>query len=136
MSQVTPQNICKDCGELKSLEDFPRNAALRDGRAIYCRPCTAVRQRASRERMAAAESRTLRINRDVPDGHRWCPDCQTIKPLDEFPRNRSGRQGRGGYCKPCHNAKGKATYIRLYGSTREYHLRRRYGIAVAEFDVM
>src|SRR5262249_9765158 len=58
------------------------------------------------------------------------------KVIDDFPRNRSGRNGRGAYCKPCHNAKGKETYTRLYGSTREYHLRRRYGITVADVDAM
>jgi hypothetical protein len=56
--------------------------------------------------------------------------------LDEFPRNRSGNGGYGGYCKPCHNAKGKETYTRLYGSTREYHLRRRYGITGADVEAM
>jgi Recombination endonuclease VII len=40
------------------------------------------------------------------------------------------------YCKPCHTAKGKETYTRLYGSTREYHLRRRYGIGQADVDRM
>jgi hypothetical protein len=31
---------------------------------------------------------------------------------------------------------GAANKARLYGSTREYHLRRRYGITAAEFDGM
>jgi hypothetical protein len=35
----------------------------------------------------------------VPDGHKWCPDCNEIKPVEEFPRNRSQRSGRGTYCK-------------------------------------
>jgi hypothetical protein len=57
-------------------------------------------------------------------------------PLEAFGRNRSSRDGYTSYCKPCHNAKGKQTYIRLYGSTREYHLRRRYGIGQADVDLM
>jgi hypothetical protein len=56
--------------------------------------------------------------------------------VDEFPRNRANADGLGGYCKPCHNAKGKETYTRLYGGTREYHLRRRYGITGADFEAM
>jgi hypothetical protein len=40
------------------------------------------------------------------------------------------------YCRPCHNAKGRESKQRLYGGTREYHLRRRYGITGAEYDVM
>ena len=58
------------------------------------------------------------------------------KPLEEFPRNKSGRNGLGAYCEPCHNAKGKETYTRLYGSTRDYHLRRRYGLTSADVDFM
>jgi hypothetical protein len=57
-------------------------------------------------------------------------------PLDAFGSNRSARDGLTGYCKPCHNAVGKETYERLYGSTREYHLRRRYGITGAEVEAM
>ena len=50
------------------------------------------------------------------------------------PQNRSSADGLATYCKPCHNAKGKAAYTRLYGSTREYHLRRRYGITSADVE--
>jgi hypothetical protein len=56
--------------------------------------------------------------------------------VDAFGRNRSSHDGLTAYCKPCHTAKGKETYIRLYGSTREYHLRRRYGIGQADVDLM
>src|SRR4051812_40352191 len=142
MSQVSPEKTigdgkrCPDCDLTKSLDKFPRNSKRGDGRGMYCRLCIAIRQRASRERKAAAEGRVLRQRRDVPDGHRWCPDCETVKPLNEFPRNKSGTRGYGGYCKPCHNAKGKATYQRLYDGAREYHLRRRYGITGAEVDAM
>jgi hypothetical protein len=57
-------------------------------------------------------------------------------PLDRFGRNRSSRDGLTAYCRPCHTAKGKQTYTRLYGSTREYHPRRRYGIGQADVDRM
>jgi len=63
-----------------------------------------------------------------------CPDCGEIKPLEQFPRNKNSKDGRHSYCKPCHNARGKETYERLYGGTRHYHLKRRYGIGADEFD--
>jgi hypothetical protein len=62
-----------------------------------------------------------------------CRDCGKYKPLSEFPRNRRTRDGRHAYCKPCHNARGKETRQRLYGGSRHYHLKRRYGIGAAEF---
>ncbi|WP_091462479.1 endonuclease VII domain-containing protein [Micromonospora inyonensis] len=54
--------------------------------------------------------------------------------LAEFPRNRSDSSGYATYCKPCHNTRTRETKKRLYGGTREYHLRRRYGIGKKEFD--
>ena len=63
-----------------------------------------------------------------------CPDCREWKPADEFPRNRRTKDGRNTYCKPCHNARGKASIKRLYGGSRHYHLIRRYGIGAAEVE--
>ncbi|MFY9589082.1 MAG: endonuclease VII domain-containing protein [Actinomycetota bacterium] len=63
-----------------------------------------------------------------------CPDCGESKKLDDFPRNKNYKDGRHPYCKPCHNARGKETRDRLYGGSRHYHLKRRYGIGAAEVD--
>jgi hypothetical protein len=65
---------------------------------------------------------------------KWCPDCDEIKQLDEFTRSVASRTGYFSYCKPCHNKRGRESKQRLYGGTREYHLRHRYGIGQAEFD--
>jgi len=131
-----PARVCRDCGVLTELEGFSRDRNRPDGRSIYCKPCFAVRYRQHRERKAAAAGRTIGRRRDVPEGQKFCPDCQRMLPLEDFGRNRASRDGYTSYCKPCHNAKGKQTYIRLYGSTREYHLRRRYGIGQADVDRM
>jgi hypothetical protein len=63
-----------------------------------------------------------------------CADCREWKPLEEFPRNRNSKDGRHPYCKPCHNARGAETRQRLYGGSRHYHLKRRYGIGAADVD--
>jgi hypothetical protein len=95
-----------------------------------------VRQQQSRDAKAGGPpTRRTQARATSPDV-KWCPACQREKPRSEFGNNRATSDGRTAYCKPCHNAKGKETYTRLYGSTREYHLRRRYGIGVAEFDAM
>jgi recombination endonuclease VII len=127
---------CLDCLEVKPLSDFPPAKKRIDGRASYCRICMNTRSKHSHDAKMAALGRPVRPRRIAPAGQKWCPDCKAFKPLEDFPRNRSGRGGRGGYCKPCHNAKGKETYIRLYGSTREYHLQRRYGIGQVDVDRM
>src|SRR5215472_8722554 len=70
----------------------------------------------------------------APSMSKRCPDCGETKPLEDFPRNKNAKDGRHTYCKPCHNARGKETSERLYGGTRHYHLRHRYGIGADEFD--
>jgi hypothetical protein len=65
-----------------------------------------------------------------------CGDCGIRKPLDEFPRNKNLKDGRHTYCKVCHNARGRETIERLYGNSRHYHLKRRYGIGADEFDAL
>jgi hypothetical protein len=74
----------------------------------------------------------------IPDNenHKRCGDCGALKPLTEFPRNKNSKDGRHTYCKPCHNARGRDTIQRLYGNSRHYHLRRRYGIGADEFDAL
>jgi 5-methylcytosine-specific restriction endonuclease McrA len=125
-----------DCQESKPLDNFPRNRSRPDGFGQYCKSCFAERYRRHRVRKATAEGRTIQHRRQLPDDMKWCAACQTAKPVADFPRNRSSRDGLATYCKPCHNQKGKDAYERLYGSTREYHLRRRYGIGQAEVDAM
>jgi hypothetical protein len=67
---------------------------------------------------------------------KWCRDCEEIKPLDGFVRSKASPTGRGSYCKPCQNARTYESRQRLHGSSREYHLRRRYGMGVKVFEAI
>jgi len=42
---------CPDCGQRKSLDDFPRNRRSKDGRHAYCKPCHNARGKETRERL-------------------------------------------------------------------------------------
>jgi hypothetical protein len=97
------------------------------------------RQRESYARQLARQGKatpTSRYRREVPVGKKWCPGCKTFLALDAFGSNRAQSDGLTTYCRPCHNAKGKAFYTEKYGSTRHYHLRRRYGLGAAEVAAM
>jgi recombination endonuclease VII len=63
-----------------------------------------------------------------------CADCNEDKPPEEFPRNRSRPSGRHAYCKECHNKRTRETVSRLYGNSRHYHLRQKYGIGSSKVD--
>jgi hypothetical protein len=132
---MVTEKFCRDCSELRPVSEFTRDRARRDGLSFYCR--THSRQRLLRAKDARQGPPKARYARDrlVPDGHRWCPDCGTVKPLDEFVRNAGQASGRGPYCRPCHNIRGKASTDKVGGS-RTYHLKRRYGITAEDADAM
>ena len=127
---------CRDCGVIQPLDAFPPAAGRSDGRASYCRPCASQRTQASYARRQAELGKTVKKREQFPPGKKRCPDCGRIKSLDDFPKNRGARDGRGGYCKPCHNHRSNETRDRLYGSSRSYHLKARYGITAADYDAM
>jgi hypothetical protein len=128
---------CPDCGLSKPLTEFSINRRSGDGAGTYCRVCFAARSRASYRKRQAAKGRAVREAKvSIPAECKRCPECGEVKPLTEFPRNRSTSNGYATYCKPCHNKIGKETYLRLYGGTREYHLRRRYGVRGVEVAAM
>ena len=59
---------------------------------------------------------------------RRCPRCGQTKPLTDFVRNRSKSSGYGDYCKPCHNTISRTNHEKHHGTTRQFHLRRRYNL--------
>ena len=91
-----------------------------------------VRSRASYRKRMQEKGRSVRERRDVPVGQRYCPDCSTTKPLEDFSRNPSARSGHHNYCKPCHYSRTQASVNKHHGSTRSYHLKRRYGLTEAD----
>ena len=135
---IMPNDVktCRDGGETKILVDFPRAAKRSDGRGSYCKSCMLERSRASYRKRAAAAGRTVREVEDLPANQLRCLDCNEVKALDDFPRNKRYEKGRHPYCKPCHNARGKESKDRLYGGSSHYHRRSRYGLDFGEYEEM
>lgn len=127
---------CLDCGETKPLDGFSPSPRGHLGRNSYCKVCMRERSKASYRKRKAAVGKTVREARVVPEGMKWCPDCQTIQPVEAFPRNRADRSGFATYCRPCHNARTRANIKKNHGNTRNYHLMGRYGLTGAEYDRM
>jgi hypothetical protein len=76
----------------------------------------------------------------VPEGHKFCWDCEQIKPHGDFHRSGGSKDGRQSRCKPCAVAYAvkwnKDHPDRFKYNSRTSRLRRRYGLTRAEFDVM
>ena len=64
--------------------------------------------------------------------NRRCPRCREIKALEDFSRNRSSKSGFESYCKPCHNQVVRTNRLKHHGSTRSFHLNRRYRVDAAQ----
>jgi hypothetical protein len=129
--------FCRDCGGHRPVSDFSKNRTSRDGLAFYCREHLAARSAKSRDarRVQPRKNRFTPHDLNVPEGHKWCPDCGLVKPFEEFPRTSASRTGCATYCLPCHNLRGHASREKA-GGARTYHLTRRYGISAAEADLM
>ncbi len=127
--------FCRDCGEFRPTAEFTRNRNSRDGLAFYCRQHARRRHQHSRDARTGGPVHRFPRGVDVPEGHKWCPDCGVVLPLEAFGRNAAARSGVNSYCKPCHNARTRKSREKV-GGERTYHLRRRYGITAEEADAM
>lgn len=116
------------------LTDFPVDRKRSDGRGSYCKPCMLLRSKASYRKRMAERGKLVVEKEELAPGLKRCRDCKEVEPLEDFPKNKNLSDGRHSYCKPCHNARGKETVSRLYGSARDYHLKRRYGLEAGEWD--
>lgn len=69
-----------------------------------------------------------------------CDECRVEKPLSEYHKCRNRKSGVKGKCKPCTSKYMRERQKRLppvpYGRGRDKHLRQRYGISHAEYDVL
>ncbi|MEV8638915.1 WhiB family transcriptional regulator [Streptosporangium sp. NPDC051023] len=84
--------LCTRCNELRSPEQFYASSPR------WCIPC---RQTYSRARYQPKPK--LQTMRDVSsDGTpKHCSDCHQHKPITDFARNKSHRDGRDNLCKSC-----------------------------------
>ena len=78
---------------------------------------------------------------------RTCSVCHIEKPLDEFWPDRRRKSGLMARCKECNRAQAaayraskpdyhKVVYAKTKEQTRERHLKRKYGVSLADYDRM
>ena len=99
--QPTGDKQCRQCGELKSTEDFHRNFANLEGLHNLCKTC----RRVADQRRFARNERRLEVN--PPRGGKVCAKCQKEKELSKFYVDRTKKDCRKTYCKQCSNEQKK-----------------------------
>ena len=125
---------CRDCCTVKPLAEFSPNKRSREGVTSYCKPCLLLRHRGYREaRRTGPRTRVTRAMTPDSDTQKWCASCATMQAREAFGKNRTMADGLTAYCKPCHTKRGAESRERN-GGARNYHLMRRYGITVADYD--
>lgn len=72
--------------------------------------------------------------------NRVCTACKLDKPLTDFHRQRSGRQGYAPQCKSCRKLADKA-YVKKQPERRKavymrYKRKRNYGLSQDQFDLL
>ncbi|MFI0446134.1 endonuclease VII domain-containing protein [Actinomadura sp. 6N118] len=130
---------CRDCGELKPVTEFWKRKASPDGLALYCKECFGLRNAGyyrGGQAKQGKKARPYRRHSAVPEGMKYCPQCQETKPLEDFGRNRSKKSGLTAYCRPCHTAVMSEIKQRTHGSERNYLLKLRYGITEQDVERM
>ncbi len=65
----------------------------------------------------------------------FCRRCGLDKSPAEFPRNKNRECGRHWYCKACHSIQNRESRAKN-GGARKYHLKKRYGITIEDFDAL
>ena len=73
---------------------------------------------------------------NIPEGHKFCTKCRTVKPLDDFPASRNTLDGRHGWCRECNNIASYTwaeAYKAEHGYTRQYAWLVKTGQASIEY---
>src|SRR3954451_13085759 len=115
------QKYCPDCGETKPVTAFNGNASRPDGLQFYCKSCFSVRGARTYTNRRARLGKMVREKIDVPAGHKRCPGCKRILPLERWHRTRRTRDGLASECKDCRSVR-----------QRRDHLRRTFGLTPEE----
>ena len=108
---MTTTKRCPSCGETKSTSDFGRNRSLGDGLSFYCLACNRERSNAWYRGHRRSLGREVRDHSCIPDGFRWCPECQQPVAHEDYTRNSRTASGFGTRCRACHNAASSEAYF-------------------------
>lgn len=120
--QVVTTKLCTKCRNVKASSDFYGNPTTRDGLHGWCKAC--CRADTIRRRQGVRKHPLV-----PPLGYQRCSGCKSVKPLEEFFRNKARSSGRASYCKDCfHDAPATVRATRRYRASEKFKTQRReYG---------
>ena len=90
------KKFCKNCGELKMIDEFTESDKMKDGFRNECKKCSHLLYYNSKRR------RELNLEKDIKkEGSKKCRICDKSKDINEFHLKRGTPDGHRSECKDC-----------------------------------
>ncbi|MBW2143413.1 MAG: hypothetical protein JRG75_03325 [Deltaproteobacteria bacterium] len=112
---------CSKCGKLKRESEFPKDRTRKDGLHQRCKACKNAYSRQHYKTM-----------QDAPGsgpGMKSCSSCEKLKPMSEFSRDRTKKDGLYHLCKVCRSA-----YRRKNKEVKKTTLKSGKNAGAANYD--
>lgn len=94
---------CTRCGEVKVLEDYPKDKRATDGRGSHCKVCQGKLKKAWKERQEKVVGpKQAKVEQSIATGEKKCTKCDQVKPLSEYHKDKRSSDGHYSHCKDCH----------------------------------
>lgn len=82
--------ICSKCGQYKAIRFFYKDASNPDGYRYDCKDCASKAQRTARDKMDY-----------VQVDFKQCAACGKVKPINQFSKDNTKKDGHRSQCKQC-----------------------------------
>lgn len=99
--------MCNRCNQEKSKEEFFKKTGSHDGLQPMCKVCS--QENAKAWKIQNAEKRKIRLAELYPNT-KVCHKCSTRKPLTDFSKKASAKDGLQTNCRDCHSTMAKSHY--------------------------
>lgn len=94
---------CTRCGEVKVLEDYPKDKRATDGRGSHCKVCQGKLKKAWKEKQEKVVGpKQAKVEQSIATGEKKCTKCDQVKPLSEYHKDKRSSDGHYSHCKDCH----------------------------------
>jgi hypothetical protein len=124
---VDGKKVCSQCQKNKSLSEYyvTRTTGRVDS---ACKDCVKEGHRLRRretEEWKFIEAERLERKVLLANKQKFCPRCETVKALEDFPRCDERKDGYGGWCKGCKHVHYDNDRERILSVNKEYRDQNR-----------
>lgn len=117
---------CSRCGLIKPIAEFSYDRSSKDGYGYWCKSCAKEKYREKHPKPHRAFRGPLY---PATDGMKVCLKCNENKPVSEYSKRSSAKDGLNPICKSCYNKnqreKRDKEYAKQYYREHDYEMRER-----------